>query len=150
MPKPSVYLFYRTPYAGLLSRRLIKLRASSILEWFQQGWDQAMESDNDLNDWVRDECGGDVYGLESIFEKARERNLDRPQTWQHLNVEGRASEYIKMDAQSLRVKTDDDENDLAICLESTPESVEYLFTDFDILKVTASESRRELLNPLYL
>ncbi len=127
MPKPLVYFFYRTPYEDLLSRRRIKLRASSILEWFQQGWDQATQSDNDLYDWVSDECGGRVYGLSSIFEAAREKKLDRPLTWEqlydllskHLHVQGHASECIQMDAHSLRVKTDDDESDLAYYLIET-------------------------------
>ncbi|MFI6026500.1 hypothetical protein [Amycolatopsis magusensis] len=66
------------------------------------------------------ELGGDVYGLCSIFEAARELRLPRPQSTselrallhKHLYVEGDA-DYIRLDEHSLRVRTDDDEVELA-------------------------------------
>jgi hypothetical protein len=119
-----VYFVYRSHYEGPLSQRLQRLPDQTVLAWFQRGWGSA-----DPYDWVEEELGGYVYGLSSIFRAAGEKNLPRPQTTaelrallhEHLYVEG-GEDYIQLDDHSLRVRTDDDEVELA-----------YFFLDDDVV-----------------
>ncbi|GAB3850382.1 hypothetical protein GCM10027610_075250 [Dactylosporangium cerinum] len=85
------------------------------------------------------ELGGDVYGLDSIFVAAREHGLPPPRSTgelrellhAHLYVEG-GEDYIRLDEHSLRVRTDDDEVDLAYyflddaALAAEPDRLAYL------------------------
>ena len=97
-----------------MSKRVLRLPDETVLEWFQRGWDS-----DDPDSWVERELGGDVYGLDSIFEAARRHSLPRPETTgqlrellhEHLYVEG-DEDYIRLDDHSLRVRTDDDEVEL--------------------------------------
>src|SRR5688572_29750229 len=103
----GVYFVYRSHYEGPLSKHVIRLPDRTVLGWFQRGW----ATDADPDAWV--------YGLDSIFEAAREKRLPRPETIEqlrallreHLYVEGGA-DYIRLDEHSLRVRTDDDEVEL--------------------------------------
>jgi hypothetical protein len=120
----AVYFVYRSHYEGQLSKQVRQLPDETVLAWFRRGW--ACE---DPETWVETELGGDVYGLDSIFETAQEEDLPRPKTTgelrallhEHLYVEG-DEDYIRLDDHSLRVRTDDDEVELA-----------YFFLDDDVV-----------------
>lgn len=107
----AIFFVYRSHYEGPFGKRTISLPDASILDWFCRGWSQP-------KGWVEKALGGRVYGLETIFNAAREHHLPPPQTWQalrdllkkHLYVEG---EIIFKDAHALSVLTDDDEVSLA-------------------------------------
>jgi hypothetical protein len=101
-----IWFVYRTHYEGPLSKRIRKLKAPSVLAWFQKAIKTGGEG-------VDKELGGHVYGFDSLFEEehpvpktvaALRALLD-----EHLYSEG----DIRVDAHSVRVKTDDDEVDLA-------------------------------------
>jgi hypothetical protein len=110
-----VYFVYRSPYEGRLSQRFRHLPDSTVLSWFQRNWHA-----DDPDELLETELGGDVYGLATIFENAAKHNLPVPQTTaelrdalhEHLYVEG-DEDYIRLDAHSLRVRTDDDEVEVA-------------------------------------
>ncbi|WP_432968408.1 hypothetical protein [Dactylosporangium sp. CA-233914] len=120
-----------------LSKRVVRVPDATVLEWFRRGWER-----DDAGDWVCDELGGDVYGLESIFDKARELGLPRPETLdelrallhEHLYVEG-DEDYVRLGERALRVRTDDDEVDLSYyfihedAAAEAPERVAYLLYD---------------------
>jgi hypothetical protein len=119
-----VYFVYRSPYEGPLSQRVRRLTDETPLAWFRRGWGVG-----DPRSWVEAELGGRVYGLSSIFAAALEKNLPRPETTaelrvllhRNLYVEG-GEDYVRLDDHSLRVRTDDDEVELA-----------YFFVDDDIV-----------------
>lgn len=119
-----MYFVYRSHYEGTLSKWVCQLPDETVLAWFRRGW--ACE---DPRTWVEAELGVDVYGLDSIFDEARKLNLPRPETTselrtllhEHLYVEG-GNDYIRLDDHSLRVRTDDDEVQLA-----------YFFLDDDVV-----------------
>lgn len=110
-----VYFVYRSHYEGPLSKLVRRLPDETALAWFRRGW-----GCEDPRRWVEDELGVDVYGLNSIFQKARDLNLPRPESdeqlrillHEHLYVEG-GSDYIRLGEHGLRVRTDDDEVELA-------------------------------------
>ena len=107
---------YRSHYEGPLGRRVRRLPDATVLDWFRRGW-----SVDDPRAWVEAELGGDVYGLSSIFEAAAEHRLAEPQTWEQLHallgeqlyIEGDPATNLRLDGHALRVRTDDDEVDLA-------------------------------------
>lgn len=109
---------YRSHYEGPLGRRVRLLPDETVLGWFQRGW-----AAEDPRAWVEAELGGPVYGFASIFEEASEHGLPVPGTTdelrlllhQDLYVEG-GPDYIRLDDHSLRVRTDDDEVELAYFL----------------------------------
>lgn len=111
----GVHFVYRTHYEGPLSLRVRQVPDAGVLDWFRRGW-----GCDDGWAWVEAELGGAVYGLASIFEAARTEGLPRPDTLDelrtllhgHLYVEG-GPECIRLDEHSLRVRTDDDEVELA-------------------------------------
>src|ERR1051326_5164011 len=127
--KGNLYFVYRTHYEGPLSKRVRRLPDPDVLSWFRRGW-QAASDGAEMRDWVKAELGGGVYGLASIFEAVQEERLPLPKSWrqlhdlllEHLYVEG-DEECIQMDGRSLRVKTDDDDVDLA-----------YFFFDADLVR----------------
>ncbi|MFI7492951.1 hypothetical protein ACIBXA_31720 [Micromonospora echinaurantiaca] len=92
-----------------------------MLDWFRRGWHH-----DDPYEWINSELGGDVYGLASIFEEARKQNLPQPQSidelrellHKHLWVEG-DDDFIRLGEHALRVRTDDDEVDLAYYFSTT-------------------------------
>jgi hypothetical protein len=81
-----------------------------------------------------------VYGFATIFEAAHEHALPCPETTdelrtllhEHLYVEGEAADFIRLDEHSLRVRTDDDEVDVAYCflddeiVAAAPDRLAYL------------------------
>ena len=119
-----MHFVYRSHCEGQLSKRVRRLPDESVLNWFRRGWHC-----DDPESWVENELGGDVYGLDSVFEAARKHGLSRPATTselrellhEHLYVEG-DEDFICLDDHSLRVRTDDDEVELA-----------YLFLDDEVV-----------------
>jgi hypothetical protein len=115
----NIWFVYRSHYEGPLSKRVRSLSASSILEWFRAKIETARGSE-EPSKVVREELGGYVYGFDTIFEAAREHRLPIPQSTaalgellhEHLYVEGKP-DNIRLDDHTLRVRTDDDEVDLA-------------------------------------
>ncbi|WP_433145349.1 hypothetical protein ACQPZ8_01950 [Actinomadura nitritigenes] len=97
------------------SKRVATVPDATVLDWFRRGWKR-----DDPEAWIDNELGGDVYGLGSIFEEARKRNLPQPKSvdelrellHEHLWVEG-DDDFIRLGERALRVRTDDDEVDLA-------------------------------------
>ncbi|GAA4609221.1 hypothetical protein BJY16_007224 [Actinoplanes octamycinicus] len=110
-----MYFVYRSHYAGPLSKLVRRLPDATVLDWFRRHWTRP-----DPHAWIEAELGADVYGLHTIFDAAREHRLPAPETTdqlrtllhRHLYVEGDA-DFIRLDEHSLRVRTDDDEVELA-------------------------------------
>lgn len=118
MSQPDGVVFvYRSHYEGLLSKRVRRLPDHTVLDWFRRGWAAASDPATDLDVWVATELGGRVYGLATIFDAARKRELPAPATAnelgaalaEHLYVEGEA---VVEDGRVLTL-TDDDEVELA-------------------------------------
>ncbi|PZG23797.1 hypothetical protein C1I95_02645 [Micromonospora craterilacus] len=112
-----MYFVCRWREESPFSKRVVTVPDATVLDWFGRGWDH-----EDPCEWIDSELGGNVYGLDSIFEEARERNLPRPQTVDELRellneylwVEGDDDgTFIRLGEHALRVRTDDDEVDLA-------------------------------------
>lgn len=134
-----MYFVCRWREESPFSKRVVTLPDASVLNWFRRGWDR-----DSPEDWIADELGGDVYGLDSIFEKAREQNLPKPQSvvqlrallHEHLWVEGDDKrDCIRLDEHTLRVRTDDDEVDLAyyfideVAAAASPDRLGFLLYD---------------------
>ncbi|MEU5695459.1 hypothetical protein [Actinosynnema sp. NPDC020468] len=104
---------YRSHYEGPLGKRVVTLPDDSVLAWFRRGWTAG-------EDWPSTELGGDVYGLGSVFRAVLSHDLPVPGSvgelravlHEHLYVEGDEDD-IRLDDHSLRVRTDDDEVELA-------------------------------------
>lgn len=121
----AIWFVYRSHYEGPLSRRVRRLRADSLLGWFQARVAEAhgAKSEDEAHRIGQDELGGYVYGFGTYFKAAREERLKPPgsvsalkrQLRAHLYVEGDAEECIRLDGEGhgLRVRTDDDEVQLA-------------------------------------
>lgn len=112
-----MYFVSRWREESPFSKRVVTVPDATVLDWFRRGWDG-----DDPDEWIDGELGGHVYGLDSIFEEARKRNLPRPESVdelrellnEHLWVEGDdESTFIRLGEHALRVRTDDDEVDLA-------------------------------------
>jgi hypothetical protein len=112
-----VYFVCRWREESPFGKRVVAVPDATVLDWFRRGWGRA-----EPEEWIESELGGDAYGLDSIFERARERRLPQPDTverlrellHEHLWVEGDdKSDYIRLGEHALRVRTDDDEVDLA-------------------------------------
>src|SRR3954447_1199909 len=112
----SVYFVSRSHYEGPSGKHVKVLEADSVLSWFQSVWERAKAAE-DIYLWVIDELGCDVYGLDSIFEAARDESLPPPGTdrtlgsylEEHLYVEG----GFLFEPHALQVLTNDDEIELA-------------------------------------
>ncbi|MFI5490353.1 hypothetical protein [Micromonospora echinaurantiaca] len=129
-----------------LSKRVATVPDATVLDWFRRGWHH-----DDPYEWIHSELGGDVYGLASIFEEARKRNLPRPQSvdelrellHEHLWVEG-DDDFIRLGEHALRVRTDDDEVDLAYyfiddeAAAASPDRLAFLLHDTWPLPVNAA------------
>ncbi|SNY47724.1 hypothetical protein [Paractinoplanes atraurantiacus] len=112
-----MYFVCRWREESPFGKRVVALPDATVLDWFRRGWGK-----DDPDEWIETELGGDVYGLDSIFDKARKRGLPPPETTdqlrtllhEHLYVEADdKSDYIRLGRHALRVRTDDDEVDLA-------------------------------------
>lgn len=123
------------------SKRVVAMPGVTVLDWFRRGWE--LPIDKDPYDWVEGELG-DVYGLDSIFDEARKRHLHRPDTvddlrdllHEYLYVEADdKADYIRLGEHALRVRTDDDEVDLAYyfvndeAVAATPDRLAFLVHD---------------------
>ena len=116
---PGIWFVYRSHYEGPLSRRVRRLDAPSILDWFSRRMNEARTADKPGEIHLA-ELGGYVYGLGTIFEAAKEHSLLPPKTIADLEKALRAHLYIegdhdslRIDEHTLRVLTDDDEVNLA-------------------------------------
>lgn len=112
----GIWFVYRSHYEGVLGKRVRRLKAPSVLAWFQKKLALAKKSSKPGT--VADaELGGAPYGFGTLFEAAKKENLAPPKTIaalrdmldEHLYVEG----SVHLDAHTLRVSTDDDEVGLA-------------------------------------
>ncbi|MEV5767458.1 hypothetical protein AB0L34_23235 [Micromonospora sp. NPDC052213] len=112
-----MYFVCRWREESPFSKRVITVPDATVLEWFRRGWEH-----DSPDAWIDSELGGNVYGLESIFEEVRKRHLPRPESVDELRellneylwVEGDDEEaFIRLGEHALRVRTDDDEVDLA-------------------------------------
>ncbi|GIE78521.1 hypothetical protein Aph02nite_44710 [Actinoplanes philippinensis] len=133
-----MYFVCRWREESPFSKRVVALPDSTVLDWFRRGWGH-----DTPEEWISNELGGDVYGLDSIFDEARRQNLPPPGSvdqlrallHEHLWVEGDdKDDYIRLGEHALRVRTDDDEVDLA-----------YYFIDDE----AAASSPDRLAFPLY-
>ena len=115
----GIWFVYRSHYEGLLSKRIRRLAAPSILQWFQ---DKITEARTSLTpaDIADADFGGTVHGFGSLFEAAKKDSLHTPKTTaalakllrEHLHIEG-GPENIRVDEHSLRVLTSDGQVELA-------------------------------------
>jgi hypothetical protein len=134
-----MYFVCRWREQSPFSKRVVTVPDATVLDWFRRGWDRP-----DPAGWVEGELGGDVYGLDSIFDQARKLGIPRPKTvdelrellHQHLYVEaGDPADYIRLGEHALRVRTDDDEVDLAyyfvddVAAASSPDRLRFLLND---------------------
>ncbi|ALG12661.1 hypothetical protein [Kibdelosporangium phytohabitans] len=141
-----MFFVYRSHYEGPLSKYVRRLPDESVLAWFQRNWHTA-----DLEP----ELGVDPYGLDSIFDNAAKHGLPVPTSaddlrealHKHLYVEG-GEDYVRLDEHSLRVRTDDDEVELAYyffddtVIAQSPERLAYLVHDQWPLPDTADAPAR--------
>lgn len=125
--------------ASPLSKRVVTLPDATVLDWFRRNWGQ-----DDPQSGIEQQLGGDVYGLSSIFQSAGEHVLPRPQTvdelrdllHEYLWVEGDdRGDFIRLGESCLRVRTDDDEVDLAYyfigdeAVSASPDRLAFLLHD---------------------
>ncbi|NIL41334.1 hypothetical protein HCB17_09205 [Salinispora arenicola] len=144
-----MYFVCRWREESPFGKRVVTVPDATVLQWFRRCWDR-----NDPDEWINAELGGDAYGLSSVFERARERNLSRPETvdelrtllHRHLWVEGDdEGAFIRLSEHALRVRTDDDEVDLAYYLidedavVASPDRLMYLLHDTWPLPADAAE-----------
>lgn len=146
--RDRLWFVYLSGYEGPSRKRVVRLDGCpDALEWFRRGlgaaraWPELGEDERyaAANELVEASCGGHVYGLESVFQRAHERELPVPGSWgdladllrQHLYVEGE----VIVREPTVRVLTDDDEVTLAYFFfpESWallhPERTEYLLRE---------------------
>lgn len=134
-----MYFVCRWREESPFSKRVVTVPDATVLDWFRRGWGH-----DDPDAWIDSELGGDVYGLESIFEEVRKRNLPRPETVDELRellneylwVEGDdEGTFIRLGGNALRVRTDDDEVDLAYyflddeAVAASPDRLAFLLHD---------------------
>jgi hypothetical protein len=137
----GIWFVYRSHYDGPLSKRVRRLKASSVLGWFQEKFEVARTAGEPRK--VADhELGGYVYGFGTIFEAVKQHGLPCPRSVpalakllrKHLYVEG-GRDHIRLDEHTLRVLTDDDEVQLAYfffddhAARAHPDRVAYLLTE---------------------
>lgn len=135
----GVYFVSRWREESPFSKRVVTVPDETVLDWFRRGWDR-----DDPEDWIDSELGGGAYGLNSIFDEARKQNLSQPRSLdqlrellhEHLWVEADdPNDAIRLSQHALRVRTDDDEVDLAYyfiddeAAAAAPDRVAYLLHD---------------------
>ncbi|BCJ48059.1 hypothetical protein GCM10010168_24190 [Actinoplanes ianthinogenes] len=121
-----MYFIQRWREETPLGKRVTAVPGVTVLDWFRQGWQQ-----DDPEKWFGDQLDGDPYGLESIFERAREHDLPRPETMdqlrellvEHLWVE--SDDDPRVGWHTVRVRTNDDETDLAYYFVDDETAVDY-------------------------
>ncbi|RKR85876.1 hypothetical protein BDK92_0087 [Micromonospora pisi] len=109
-----MYFVERSRVDSPLSKMVFHVPDTTVLGWFQHAWHH-----EDPEALLDAEIGGGSYGLDSIFEAIEEHHLPCPQTLdelrellgEHLWIE--SDDPIRLDERGLRVRTNDDEVDLA-------------------------------------
>jgi hypothetical protein len=129
-----VLFVYRSHYRGPWSKLVRELPDATVLDWFHRGWDA-----EDPDAWIKAELGTAPYGLHTIFDAGLRKPSNADELLihlrNHLYVEGPADRYIRMDEHSLRVRTDDDEVELAYfflddhALAAHPDRLAYVVAD---------------------
>lgn len=117
--KNGIWFVYRSHYEGPLSKRIRRIEAPSVVDWFREKLTEARRAETP-RDIANADLGGYVYGFGTVFEAVKEHDLRPPRTTEalekilreHLYVEG-GEENVLIDDHSLRVRTDDDEVELA-------------------------------------
>ncbi len=138
-----IYLVSRHPAEGWLSKRVVRLDGGpTVLDWFRHAY-AASRAVPDVHDWLDSLCDPAPYGFSSLFEQVQALDLPTPesvdelraQLHAHLYVEG-DEDYVRIDdAHSLRVRTDDDDFELAYYLfdetfrRAHPDRVAWLLTE---------------------
>ncbi len=115
----GIWFVYRSRREGPLSKRVRRLKASSILSWFQAAIEEARTSLTPAD--VGKAELGEVHGLGAFFEACKEHSLHTPKTMsavgkllrEHLHVEEGHDDNIRTDEHSVRVLTSDDEHEHA-------------------------------------
>lgn len=114
-------------------RRFVQLKSPSVLAWFQRGFRLAREGKG----WAGD-LGGEVRGLDVLFEAVENRKLAVPNTEAELQAlltkYLRAERDIEIEPHFVHVETDDDETE-----------IEYFF--FDDAFLESSEALDRLPSP---
>ncbi|HEX5144574.1 MAG TPA: hypothetical protein VFW21_11970 [Mycobacterium sp.] len=143
-----MYFVCRWREQSPFGKRVVTVPDVAVLDWFRRGWCQ-----DDPRAWIEGELGGHVYGLDSIFQEAGRRNLPSPDTVdelrelvrEHLWVEGDDQDaFIRLSEHALRVRTDDDEVDLAYyfiddqAVAASPDRLAFLVYDAWPLPVDAA------------
>jgi hypothetical protein len=134
----AVHFVYRSPYDNPACKTVSRLEADSVLSWFRKVWPEATAAEGAAA-WVRKALGCPVYGLDALFEKARDRRLPPPgsddQLHKYLN------DYLYFDGELLaephcvQVLTDDEEIELAYYLfddaflQDNPRAAAFLLHD---------------------
>lgn len=134
-----------------LGHRVVALPGVTVLDWFRAGWAEASPSD-----WVDEQLDGGPSGLESIFEEAAEGDLPPPSSMEelrallieHLWVE--SDDDPRVDAHTVRVRTDDDETDLAYYFvdDSAADAEEWTFLRHDSWPLPADTGTVDRDEPL--
>ena len=126
----SLFFVYRSPYAGPTGKRVRRLDADTILEWFRRSWDVAARGQDEdewatsARRWVEAELGFDVYDLWSIFAAVPELALSPPESddqladylSKYLGVEG----SVLVSPRAIQAHTNDDELELVYYLFDEP------------------------------
>lgn len=117
-PPRDVVLCLRDPTLGLLGKRTTAVPGRDLLDFFAEAWSGA--GLRGPVDWVREQCGGDVPDLELFLASSGahaaappdgRRDLEN-QLRMHMPVPG-GHDHIRLDQHHLRVRTDDNELELA-------------------------------------
>lgn len=143
-----MYFVSRWREESPLGKRVVTVPDATVLDWFRRGWEA-----DDPDEWIAGELDGHVYGLDSIFEEVRDRRLPPPGSVDELRellneylwVEGDDDgSFIRLGEHALRVRTDDDEVDLAYyffddeAVAASPDRLEFLLHDTWPLPVDAA------------
>lgn len=141
-PHTGSWFVYRHPSEAGWGKRVVRLPDASVLEFFQRTWREAPR-DETLHEWLRQQLGGDVYGLAALYRAVAEEGVPAPKSLgelqvyldRHLWVEGDPIEQIRVGEHSVRVRTDDDDHELAYhffdaaALRAHPEHLAFLVHD---------------------
>jgi hypothetical protein len=121
----AAYFYQHAP-----KRRFVRLRALTVLAWFQGAWARGDRADAELR--------GRPYGLDALWDAIEEHALAAPATDAELAAALEAHVYtensIEVEPHLVHVETDDDED-----------AVEYFFFDDDYL---ASDDPLQVLRDL--
>lgn len=151
----DLFFVFRNQHEGPLSKRVRRIRGSSVLEWFQMAWYEAVQSP-DPEVWVNEVFGGFVPGLASLFQAVADEGLDAPDTWNelqellqdHLYVPGDTDD-IRQSSRALRVRTQHDDIEMAYYMfdaayaAAHPDRCSYLLHDEWPLPTDASNASFE-------